>query len=53
LEGAFLFEFGGLGWSKGWLQFPSDICVDREGHVLVADTFNNRVQVFKIVPFKR
>jgi DNA-binding beta-propeller fold protein YncE len=49
LEGKFLFEFGGLGWSKGWLQFPGDICVDRAGNVLVADTFNNRVQVFRIV----
>lgn len=53
LEGEFLFEFGGLGWSKGWLQFPGDICVDREGHVLVADTFNNRVQVFKIVSLSK
>lgn len=52
MEGKFLFEFGGLGWSKGWLQFPSDICTDREGNVLVADTFNNRVQAFKIVPLK-
>ena len=52
MEGEFLFEFGGLGWSKGWLQFPGDICVDREGNVLVADTFNNRVQVFKIVSLR-
>ncbi len=52
LKGKFLFDFGGLGWSKGWLQFPSDICVDGEGNVLVADTFNNRVQAFKIVPLK-
>lgn len=52
MEGNFLFEFGGLGWSKGWLQFPNDICTDREGKVLIADMFNNRIQVFKIVTLK-
>jgi len=53
MEGKFLFEFGGLGWAKGWVQFPSDICTDREGKILVADTFNNRVQVFKTVPLRQ
>ncbi len=47
-KGRFLFEFGGKGWGKGWFQFPSDISVDISGNVLVADTFNNRVQVFGI-----
>jgi len=48
LDGRFIFEFGGLGWGKGWFQYPSDVCVDASGNVLVADTFNNRVQVFRI-----
>ncbi|OEU57522.1 MAG: hypothetical protein BAW33_04500 [Desulfobacterales bacterium C00003104] len=52
LEGQYLFEFGGLGWSKGWMQFPSGICVNREGYLLVADTFNHRIQVFEITPIK-
>jgi len=47
-QGRFLFEFGGKGWSKGWFQFPSDIALDTSGNVLVADTFNNRVQVFTV-----
>ncbi|MDY6844954.1 MAG: NHL repeat-containing protein, partial [Thermodesulfobacteriota bacterium] len=47
-SGEFLFEFGGKGWGKGWFQFPSDICVNREGQVLVADTFNDRIQVFEL-----
>ncbi|MDY6933985.1 MAG: NHL repeat-containing protein [Spirochaetota bacterium] len=47
-NGSYLFEFGGKGWGKGWFQFPSDICIDRKGHVLIADTFNNRVQVLEI-----
>jgi DNA-binding beta-propeller fold protein YncE len=47
-KGRFLFEFGGKGWAKGWFQFPSDIVVDTLGNVLVADTFNNRVQVLRM-----
>ncbi len=47
-DGRYLFEFGGKGWGRGWFQFPSDINVDTSGNVLVADTFNNRVQVFSI-----
>ena len=49
LTGDFLFEFGGMGQGRGWLNYPSDVCVDGYGRVLVADTFNHRVQVFEIV----
>ena len=47
-NGRFLFEFGGKGWGRGWFQYPSDIAVDTYGNVLVADTFNQRVQVLKL-----
>ena len=47
-DGEFLFEFGGMGWRDGWFQYPSDIDVDAFGNVLVADTFNNRVQVLHV-----
>jgi DNA-binding beta-propeller fold protein YncE len=47
-DGRFLFEFGGRGWGKGWFQYPCDIAVDTSGNVLIADTFNQRVQVLKI-----
>ena len=47
-NGQFLFEFGGKGWGKGWFQYPTDIVVDSLGNVLVADTFNDRVQVLNI-----
>jgi len=47
-DGQFLFEFGGKGWGKGWFQYPTDIAVDTLGNVLVADTFNHRVQALKI-----
>jgi DNA-binding beta-propeller fold protein YncE len=45
--GKYLFEFGGMGWSPGWLQYPIDLTVDSSGRVIIADTFNNRVEVFK------
>jgi DNA-binding beta-propeller fold protein YncE len=47
-DGEYQFEFGGKGWRDGWFQFPNDIGVDAAGDVLVADTFNNRVQVMRL-----
>ncbi len=47
-NGKFLFEFAGKGWSPGWLQYPSDLAVDHKGRVIVADTFNQRIQVLEI-----
>lgn len=46
-DGKFLFEFGGLGWGEGWFQYPRDIAIDRQGRLIVADPFNNRVQILK------
>ncbi len=48
LDGKFLGEFGGRGWGPGWFNYPSDIAVDDQGNVIVADTFNQRVQVLKV-----
>lgn len=47
LEGEFLSEFGGMGGERGWLYFPSDVTLDRLGRLWIADTFNQRVQVFE------
>ena len=46
-EGKYLFEFGGLGWGEGWFQYPRDIAVNSTGRIFVADTFNNRIEVFQ------
>lgn len=47
-DGKYLSEFGGLGWAEGWFQHPKDIAVDSAGRIFVADTFNDRIQVFQI-----
>lgn len=46
-DGTYLFEFGGLGWGEGWFQHPKDIAVDLTGRILVADTFNDRIEVLQ------
>ncbi|SHI54323.1 NHL repeat-containing protein [Malonomonas rubra DSM 5091] len=50
--GEFLFEVGGLGAGRGWFYYPSDVVVDGRGRVIVADTFNHRVQVFEFISGK-
>ncbi len=50
MRGRFLGEFGGRGWGPGWFNFPSDVAVDTVGNVIVADTFNNRIQVLRVKP---
>ncbi len=36
------------GWNEGALWFPAGICVNDSGWMFIADTENNRVQVFEI-----
>ncbi len=49
LAGKMLSELGGRGVAPAWVNFPTDLAVDSEGHLVVADFFNSRVQVWKIV----
>ena len=39
-------EFGGKGCKPGQFFHPAGICIDKLGHILVADSFNDRVQLF-------
>lgn len=47
MTGEYLFEIGGMGQGRGWFYYPNDVLVDGRGRLLVADTFNHRVQVFE------
>ena len=48
-DGSFLGRQSGLGWKEGRLNYPSQVCINNKGEVFVADTRNNRVQVFEMV----
>lgn len=48
LAGKFMYEFGGMGWSPGWFNYPTDIALNRNGDLYIADLFNNRVQVLDV-----
>lgn len=45
-DGTFLRRELDMGWIKGKVYYPAQLCVSGEGLVLVADRNNNRVQVF-------
>ena len=47
-RGDYLFEYGSKGGGPGMFNYPKGIFIDRDGRLFVADTFNKRVQVFKI-----
>lgn len=47
LEGAFLYQFGSKGDGVEDFNHPRCLAVDKSGHLLVCDSGNNRVQVFK------
>ena len=46
LEGELVHEFGGYGSVPGRFIGPRGICVDDDGLVYVADSWNSRVQIF-------
>lgn len=48
LAGRFVHEFGGMGRGPGWFNYPSDVALNRQGQLLVADLFNQRVQVLDV-----
>ncbi|MBU4262702.1 MAG: hypothetical protein KKC76_12675 [Proteobacteria bacterium] len=46
--GRFLFEIGGKGSSPRWFNFPTGLTLDGNGNLVVADLFNQRVQVLDV-----
>jgi hypothetical protein len=47
-DGGFLGRELDMGWLDGKVYYPAQMCVSTEGHALVADRANNRVQVFSV-----
>ncbi|XP_078661571.1 E3 ubiquitin-protein ligase TRIM32-like [Branchiostoma floridae x Branchiostoma belcheri] len=45
-SGVKIFEFGTHGEANGQLKSPKGICLDSSGHIIVANTENNRVDMF-------
>ena len=49
LKGNFVFKFGKKGKKEGEFNCPCYLSVNRDGHLMVCDSGNNRVQVFELV----
>ena len=48
-DGSFKGRALGMGWKEGLLNHPAQICINGKGEVFIADSANNRVQVFTIL----
>ena len=48
-DGSFVERQSGLGWKEGQLNYPAQICINAKGEIFVADTRNDRVQIFELV----
>ncbi|MBU0945740.1 MAG: NHL repeat-containing protein [Proteobacteria bacterium] len=48
LGGKFMYEFGGMGTGPGWFQYPIGLALNRAGNLIVADLFNQRVQILNV-----
>lgn len=46
--GRFLFEIGGKGSSPRWFNFPTALALNGDGNLIVADLFNQRVQILDV-----
>ena len=45
-RGQFLFNFGKKGSMDGELLRPTGVAVSQEGHIIVPDRYNHRIQIF-------
>ncbi|MDH4231991.1 MAG: NHL repeat-containing protein [Nitrospirota bacterium] len=48
-DGSFQGRNLSFGWKEGLLHYPSNICVNDRDEAFIADTDNNRVQMFKVI----
>jgi DNA-binding beta-propeller fold protein YncE len=47
-DGSFLGRLSAMGWKEGLLNYPSQLCINSSGQIFIADTNNNRIQVFAV-----
>jgi hypothetical protein len=48
-DGSFLGRQLAMGWNEGLLYYPSQVCLNEQGDVFIADRGNSRVQIFSVV----
>jgi hypothetical protein len=48
-DGSFLGRLSAMGWREGFLNYPSQLCLNNKGEIFIADTNNNRIQIFAVV----
>jgi hypothetical protein len=48
-EGSYLGRLSGFGWKEGLLDYPSQVCINSKGEIFIADTKNNRIQIFSLI----
>ena len=46
IDGSFLFMFGSRGNQPGQFNNPEGLCIANQGRIIVANSFNNRLQAF-------
>lgn len=52
-DGSYIGRLSAMGWKEGLLNYPSQICLNDNGEIFVADTNNSRVQIFSIIEQKQ
>jgi len=45
-DGSYLSRLSAMGWKEGFLNYPSQICLNSVGEIFIADTLNSRIQIF-------
>lgn len=48
-DGSFQERLLGLGWAEGFLNYPQQLCLNEKGEVVIADSNNNRVDIYESV----
>ena len=43
-------DFGGAGHAAGEFWLPAGLAADAKGQLIVADSYNQRLQVFRLLP---